>query len=340
MWWFLSSSNDSKSAVKNTLGRLRVRTFVTTLLLASIASTLVFPLTGLGSPQISTQPVSVPSGSIGRSGSDERISQEAAATMIMEYATHSAVWGPPAWCQVRQQIRVHKQQFSGAGKFIRGGQGTGKLNLSLEMSASDEKTNELLQVSDGTRLQTIEQLGERRRRTIVDLLKVQKRLSRKQTYQDRIASMYLAIGGPAESLRKLTQQYHWHGLREEKHEGQEVWVLSGTIRTEAPERRPAAMIDNKLFEPNLSGLQPTEAEVTIAKPTSGAKLPYWLYRVEFHRFADQATPLNDQPEMRLTIEWAEPKALTNDQLTEEHFLVTSTIDPFDEETELYLPPVQ
>ncbi|MEM7475766.1 MAG: hypothetical protein AAF483_12305 [Planctomycetota bacterium] len=266
-------------------------------------------------------------------------SSEQLATQIMHQALLQSVWGPPAWCQVKQQLQTHGQRFTGFGKYVRAGEGSGKLNLSIQLS-TDSGQNTLLQVADGQRLQTIQALGNERKRSVVDLDEVHDDLKARFSINNRDPqiALYLAIGGQAESIRKLCQQYQWYRVREGKYGGQAVWILNGRLNQNAPAVRALAMVDQKLFSQNLSGLLPTEAQVAVGKADSKSGLPYWLYQVEHRRSASELSALNSATELLLVTQWSNPQVLESEKLTANHFQVTSTNDPWIEETDLYLPP--
>lgn len=259
------------------------------------------------------------------------------AMRVMHLALHEAVWGQPAFCTVRQQIEVYKHNISGFGKFVRMGKGSGKLKLSLQFPAGDSM-NSLLQISDGQRLHTIEDIGGIRRRTIVDLDKVRQRLIINNTsILDPTVSMYLAIGGQAEAIRKLCQQYEWNEIRQGQHESVDVWMLGGQLASVPPQVRAHAPTDSALQSPNQSGLLPTKVRVIVGKATEGAVFPYWLYQVEQFRSEEEVTQLNHRSNLHLITEWAGPQPLTQ-SVGPEFFEATSNNEPFYEETEQYLPP--
>ncbi len=94
---------------------------------------------------------------------------------IMHRALHEAVWGSPALCDIRQTIQLYQHRTTGFGKYVRGGQGGGKLRMSLQLPAGDQM-NTLLVVSDGELLYSHERIGDISQRTRVDLDKVRNRL--------------------------------------------------------------------------------------------------------------------------------------------------------------------
>ena len=91
-----------------------------------------------------------------------------------------------------------------------------KLHFMLRFSAQ-EQLNTLLQVGDGQRLLTIEDIGDEKRRSEIDLGRIRPPLMlTQQSVANPVNSLYLAIGGQAEVLRKLCQQYEWIGVQEAK----------------------------------------------------------------------------------------------------------------------------
>jgi hypothetical protein len=261
------------------------------------------------------------------------------ATRILHAALIQSVWGQPAWCRVRQRIEIYDQHVSSTGSFVRGGLGSGKLNLTLQFPAGDSM-NSVVQICDGQRLQTIEDMAGKRRRTIVDLVKVRERLRmnhviNSESPKDPVIAMYLAIGGQAESLRKLCQQYEWHSVREQTYAGRPVWLLQGRIQSVPPAVRALATTDIQLLSEAKSTLLPTSVRVAISKGGAGDPLPYWLYQVE-HRRSDSED--STETTMRLITEWDSPKPIEQ-EVDQKIFEAGTSNDYFEEETSLYLPPL-
>ncbi|MCA9134504.1 MAG: hypothetical protein KDA45_15145, partial [Planctomycetales bacterium] len=258
------------------------------------------------------------------------------ATQILHQAILQSVWGPPAYCAVRQSVQVFGKQLRGVGTYFRGGQGSGKLRFSLRLPAADQ-LNTLLQVSDGQRLLSIESIGETRRRTEIDLGKVRPRLIlTNDSLRDPIVAMYLAIGGQAEALRKLYQQYGWVAVREGQLGEIDVWWLSGQLPPQPPRLRSVALADDQLFQENGSGLLPTKVQLAIGKQNSA--LPFWLYQVEQTRTLEELSPAGRSTQLRIITEWAEPMVLEAGQLTPQLFEPPSSNEPLFDETSRYLPP--
>ncbi len=258
------------------------------------------------------------------------------AGRILQLALHQAVWGPPAWCDVRQQVDMFHQQLSAFGDFIREGQGSGKLKMKLQCPAGDTM-NSLLQISDGQRLQTIENWGEVRQRTEVDLVKVRDRLViNDQSYDDPTVTLYLAIGGQAESLRKLYQQYEWYAVNDGRYGEIDVWLLEGRLSVTLPPPQVFALTDQRLRQECASGLLPTSVRVAIGKANS--ELPHWLYQVEHRTEARPEDPISEGAPLRLVTEWSNPRRMKV-AFRPGTFDASSSNDPWIEETEDYLPPV-
>ena len=255
------------------------------------------------------------------------------ASIILHWALHEAVWGPPAACNVRQQIEIFGHRLNGFGKYVRGGQGSGKLKLILQFPAGDSM-NSLFQVSDGQRFHSVEDIGGKRKRTVVDLDKIRKRLGflTNDSLNDPVIAMYLAIGGQAEAIRKICQQYEWYDVHIGKRENREVWILSGKLSKQPPAIRAVAKTDQALFA--VTGLTPTDIRVVIAKTKNSEEdLPFWLYRVEQRR-----TEQNSDSGLQLVTEWVQPTRPPESALGAEFFQAQPNNEPIFEETEDYLPP--
>lgn len=260
------------------------------------------------------------------------------ASQLMHRALHHAVWGPPAFCTVRQRIQVFDRQVSSSsGKFIRVGGGSGKLKLSLQFPAGDSM-NTLLQISDGQRLHTIENFGDETQRSIIDLDKVRSRLViNNESVSDPTIAMYLAIGGQAESLRKLCQQYQWTSVKPGTYGEQATWVLTGILAETPPAIRAAAESDIFLQSKNVSGLLPTQVRVAIARTEADDPLQYWLYRVEQRRAEADPSSSERREKLLLVTEWADPK-LIQQSIGKEVFEAAQTTGAIIDETRRYLPP--
>ncbi|MEZ6082136.1 MAG: hypothetical protein R3C56_42615 [Pirellulaceae bacterium] len=156
------------------------------------------------------------------------------------------------------------------------------------MPAGDQ-INTLLQVSDGQRLLSIEAIGDVRRRTEVDLGKVRPRLVlTNESLRDPVVAMYLAIGGQAETLRKIYQKYDWVTVREGKLGDIPVWWLGGRVPPIPVNIRSIAEVDNLMFVENNSGLLPTHIEIAIGK----ADAPLLSGCIKWNRGAsDELSPL-------------------------------------------------
>ena len=261
--------------------------------------------------------------------------QQQIASVILHRALIDSVWGKPMLCDVRQTITFGSRKMSGFGKYLRGGQGSGRLKMELVLPAGD-RMNNLLQISNGELMHTIQTLGDNVQRTRVDLGKVRERMGTitTESLDDPVIAMYLAIGGQSELLRKLAQQYRWDKVTKGNVDGIPVWWLTGTLSAEPPPVHALAPIDVRLFQPHHSGLSPTQVIAAISRKE--AKYPFWLLQVEQSRPPGETTPIGNGGGIQITTEWAnaaEPKAITLDV-----FERTLSNDPFTEETAAYLPP--
>ena len=286
----------------------------------------ISPLSALAQPSETVKPIQA------------TISPQEAAARILQKSIWDSVWGPPTYCIVRQSVGMYGKEFNGQGHYVREGQGSGKLKYDLRMAAGNQ-INTLLQVSDGQRLLSIESIGDVRRRTEVDLGKVRDpdRLPLTDaSYRDPVVAMYLAIGGQAELLRKIYQQYEWISVRD-GHLGEiDVWLLSGKVPPQPIAVRSVAPVDNMLFADNNSGLLPTRIEVKIGK--DNAPVPFWLYEVEQGRSAEEISPIGRDSKLRIFTEWANPKLLAKEQLPLNIFELPPSNEQLFDETEKYLPP--
>ena len=262
------------------------------------------------------------------------------AGQILNRALLESVWGKPAYCDVRQSVRLFDKKVSSFGKYVRGGQGSGRLRMSLQLPAGD-LMNSLLQVSDGELLTTVTSVGSNSTRTLVDLGKIRERLTiTTQSLRDPVVAMYLAIGGQAEVLRKLTQQYEWSKVSEGLLGEERVWWLTGSVQPQPPSQHAEAEIDAKLFAESRAGFLPQNAVIAIGH--TDASVPFWLYQVEQWRDLDNRITNGTSSDLHITTEWASPSYLTPAQLLPDLFKAQpaeSVMQETREETKLYLPPV-
>lgn len=269
-------------------------------------------------------------------GSSPDYSSHEIAQRILQQSILQSVWGPPVHCVVRQSIHLYGKQLSGIGDYVRGGLGSGKLKYSMRMAAGDQ-LNSLLQVSDGQRLLSIESIGNVQRRTEIDLGKVRRPLVvTSDSIRDPVIAMYLAIGGQAELLRKIYQQYHWEVVREGELSQAEVWWLAGRLPPPPDQTRPTAFTDNQLMYDNNSGLLPTRIEVAVGK--GNAAVPFWLYQIVQQRTAAELSPQARAEDIQILTEWSAPTLLTNVPIPPSMFELPSSNEQLFDETDKYLPP--
>ncbi|RMF44196.1 MAG: hypothetical protein D6753_03235 [Planctomycetota bacterium] len=258
------------------------------------------------------------------------------ATRVLLLALHDAVWGPAVLCDVRQHIEFDGLQLTGIGKYVREGKGSGRMKLHLQFPGRSG-AHALLQISDGHRLHTLEQLGENRRSAVVDLDQVRERLQITQaSVTHPLTALYLAVGGPAESLRKIHGQYQFTDVQAIDEAGTRVWILRGSLRRTPPEPQPLAPIDQGLIPLNESPAMPSEVRLRIRQrlaPEQGELPGFWFAEAEFSR--PQTAGVHKA--FRTRIEWDVPRPLTaplEPALFEYHASGRSVED----ETPLYLPP--
>jgi hypothetical protein len=259
-----------------------------------------------------------------------------AATRIVHRTLLESVWGTPVFCEVRQTIEWFDKRRNGFGKYVRGGLGSGRLRMSLQIPAGDQM-NTLLQVSDGELLTTFVSVGQHTSRTQVDLGKVRERLTLTvDSLKDPTTAMYLAIGGQAEALRKLCQQYYWNEVSEQLLGQQRVWVLTGVASTQSFSYASRALVDARLHD-DRSDIQPKRAVLIIGHAES--QWPFWLYQVEQWY---EPTSAHRSPLYVIT-EWDSPTRLAAEQVLPDLFRSPApdhqASQEIREETKLYLPPM-
>jgi hypothetical protein len=249
--------------------------------------------------------------------------------LLMHNALRQAVWGPSVTCKIRQRTSLLDKQLVSIGTYAHAGQGSGQLKMHVRL-ATDERINTLIQVSDGRVMYSTQHIGDVSVRRRVDLYRIREYLGPIDTasLEDPVIAMYLAIGGQAELLRKLVQQYKWTHVQAGKLDKIDVWWLSGELATEPPVVRALAEIDR----PSNSGLLPTRVRIALGK---GEPFPLWLYQVEQAREESLAGIKNDT-RLSMLLEYIEPKIVK--ELPPETFQSIASNDTILEETRRYLPP--
>lgn len=258
------------------------------------------------------------------------------AVQVLQWTLLESVWGEAVFCEVRQTTEWFGKKRSGFGKYVRGGKGSGRMRMSLQIPAGDQM-NTLLQVSDGELLTTFLSVGQHMSRAQVDLGKVRERLTLTvDSLSDPTTAMYLAIGGQAESVRKLLQQYSWNELQEDKLGEQKVWLLKGTATSQPVSFSSQSLVDVRLFEEDAD-MQPMKAALIIGHAES--KNPFWLYQAE--QWCQPASA--SRSPLYVVTEWDAPTRLNPKQLLPDLFRFPSpehqASQEIREETKLYLPPL-
>jgi hypothetical protein len=244
------------------------------------------------------------------------------------------VWGPSVTCKIRQRQTLLDKQLVSIGTYAHAGQGSGQLKMHVRLAAN-ERINTFIQVSDGRVLYSTLHIDGVSRRSRVDLYRIREYLGPITTssLEDPVIAMYLAVGGQAELLRKLVQQYKWTHVQTGRLEEVEVWWLSGELATEPPAVRALSEVDQLLFAPSNSGLLPTKVRVALGK---GEPFPLWLYQVEQAR-EESLAGIKCNTRLSMLMEFTEPKIVKD--LPPETFQSLASNDTIVEETRRYLPPV-
>jgi len=260
-------------------------------------------------------------------------SAQETATLLLHNALRQAVWGPSVTCKIRQRQTLLDKQLISIGTYAHAGQGSGQLKMHVRLAA-DERINTLVQVSDGRVLYSTLHIGGVSNRSRVDLYRIREYLGPITTasLEDPVIAMYLAVGGQAELLRKLVQQYKWTHVQTGRLEDVDVWWLSGELATEPPAVRALSEIDQLLFSHNNSGLLPTKVRIALGK---GEPFPLWLYQVEYAR-EESLAGIKSATRLSVLMEFTEPKIIK--ELPPETFQSLASNDTIIEETRRYLPP--
>ncbi len=254
-------------------------------------------------------------------------------TLLMLNALRQAVWGPSVTCKIRQRTSLLDKQLVSIGTYAHAGQGSGQLKMHVRL-ATDERINTLIQVSDGRVMYWAEHVGDDSKRSRVDLYRIREYLGPITTasLEDPVIAMYLAVGGQAEVLRKLVQQYTWTHIQAGRLDEIDVWWLSGELAAEPPPVRALAEVDQLLYAPSKSGLLPTKVRIALGK---GDPFPLWLYQVEQAR-EESLTGIQSGTRLSMLLEFTEPKIVK--ELPPEMFQSIASNDTIIEETRRYLPP--
>ncbi len=263
------------------------------------------------------------------------ISNEARASQLMINALLQAVWGEGRRCHVKQRIALFDREMVGFGQYAHAGGGTGKLKMSLRFAAGDQ-LNSFSQVSDGKLLHTTNIMGDKVERRRVDIGKVHEFVPISKAYfEDPVITMYLAIGGQGEILRKLCQQYRWFDVQVDRIGDDDVWLLKGEAAKEPVRVRAFAPIDSLLDHKSKTGLLPTYVRVALGR---AAPNQLWLFRVEQWK-ANPMAAVGDSSPLNAVIEFVQPEIDKNlpPRMFEDASFASSS-DPITDETDKYVPP--
>ncbi|HBE71001.1 MAG TPA: hypothetical protein DDW52_22880 [Planctomycetaceae bacterium] len=258
---------------------------------------------------------------------------------IVHLALIESVFGEPIHCEVQTSIEQSGRLMSGVGSYVRGGKGEGRMRHSVRMGAA-KRLYTFLQVCDGQRLISIEDIGEGKLHAEIDCEQVRSRvlpsLARsKDSLYDPVNSIHLALGGQAEVLRGLCQRYQWYAVTEQQLDGNPVWVIQGRLAEQPPEQHGKAAVDLELFSMQEQSV-PASAEAVIS--TDKAKIPFWLHKLTLKRSPSQQADDKFRPFKSVT-QWAKPRPLTPDQIDAHLFQLPSAgIREYVDETARYLPP--
>lgn len=251
---------------------------------------------------------------------------------ILHRALHEAVWGPPVRCQIHQEISLNSQRMIGTGDYLRGGQG--RLVMRLKLAAGNHLNN-LLQVSDGDLLYTEQEVAGQTMISRVDLGRVRERLTiTTDTLNDPTIALYLAIGGQAELLRQLCQQYQWEQVSAGELNGVPVWRLRGKLTKQAVSIRAQAPIDSR--QEDHFPTRPTEVLIAIGR--EDAPVPFWLYEVQQRRTKEEAAAVSYAAELSMKIGFEKPMPPSGADLSVDLFQFRLGDEHFTDETIRYLPP--
>lgn len=277
-------------------------------------------------------------------GQNAAAEMNAFSLVILHRSLTLSVWGKPLHANVRQTIAMFGKKMSGIGNYVRGGGGTGRMRYSLRFAA-DDSLNTLLQVCDGSRMLTIEDIGANKAQREIDLGKIRSQilprltLNSKSIHDDPINSIYLAIGGQAEVLRVACQRYYWHTAKESTIDGTPVWLLQGKLADAPPAIHGRAKVDAELFNKPLGGFAMPEIELAIA--TDQASSPYWLHRLVYRK--PEEAPENGPKKTAIIAQtdWSSPKELTEDDM-DIHLFQAPVVSShsFSDETHRYMPPAE
>ncbi len=255
------------------------------------------------------------------------------AFSILHRALHEAVWGPPVRCQIHQEISLNSQRMIGTGDYFRGGQG--RLVMRLKLAAGNHLNN-LLQVSDGDLLYTEQEVAGEKMISRVDLGRVRERLTiTTDTLNDPTIALYLAIGGQAELLRRLCQQYQWVQVSAGELGGVPVWRLRGKLTSQS-----AAVCIQAPIDVQEEVRYPTRpSEVLIAIGREDAPVPFWLYEVQQRRTKEETASVSYAADLSMKIGFENPMPPSGADLSLDLFQFRLGDEHFTDETSRYLPPV-
>jgi len=237
---------------------------------------------------------------------------------------------------MRQESFLGDQELKVEGQYWQMGQGSGQMKMVLEWNGTQPATkSQWTQISDGRLLWTNMGKKEPPRRVYLDRVRQSLGSIVRDPNGHPEATLYLAIGGQAESLRCLYFRYRWFKVyagNDEK--GRAVWQLVGTLRNEMPQPCSVTKVDGMLVVPNPNAEVPTDVRLTLGRDE---KLSHFPYKIDYFRREKSEDGLPGRLVLLSTIENDEvvsPISVPRDFF---QFQVPDAADQIDDETNDYMP---
>lgn len=207
------------------------------------------------------------------------------AKSLMEKATQAVTDGGPTILQVRQQVNILGEEFTGTGRYVFAADGNGMSRTSLKI-ACGEKVAEYLQVHDGRFVYMRYIMGDEKKLSRIDTTQVYEELHKRGVkdvdQHPSVRSLFFA--GFEGLIRQLNELFEFRHVEYLNAGERPVVKISGIWRKDAlkrlsPQLAPHATSLKELVAHSPSYF-PTRVELYLLLSDPGK---YFPYQIEFLR---------------------------------------------------------
>lgn len=209
---------------------------------------------------------------------------------LVAAAVESLLQHPNIEAKIRQRATILGQLMAGAGLYTQT-RHQDQLLVRFEFQLQvGEKSLSVLQVNDGSNLWIRRDVGNVQSQSLVNLRRLRDALSQRSAGGEvppRLDAGQLAVGGLAQLLKSLSDQFQFGPAKGTEVSGIPMWELSGEWK---PERllqlipNDPSRLEGQLLNPSeLPAHMPTIVKLTLGRDRN---FPLFPYRVEFGRLEE------------------------------------------------------